>query len=60
MNRELQQTKIGPFIPASAFERSEAEAYAFLGLEMGMQGSGAEALRHLLYAAEAVAPGGFP
>ncbi len=39
-------------MPASAVQRTEAEAYAFLGLDMGMQGSGEEALRHLLYAAE--------
>ena len=52
MNRELRKTRIGPFMPASAVQRSEAEAYAFLGLDMGMQGREEEALRHLLYAAE--------
>jgi CHAT domain-containing protein len=52
MNQELRQTRIGSLIPASSVQRSEAEAYAFLGLDMGMQGSGEESLRHLLYAAE--------
>ena len=59
MNRELQRTRIGPLIPASAVWRSEAEAYAFWGLEMGMQGSGDEALLHLLYAAELSRRAGF-
>jgi CHAT domain-containing protein/tetratricopeptide (TPR) repeat protein len=59
MNRELRQTRIGPFMPASAIQRSEAEAYAFLGLDMGMQGSGEESLRHLLYAAELSRRAGF-
>ena len=59
MNRELRQTRIGPFMPTSAVQRSDAEAYAFLGLDMGMQGSGEEALRHLLYAAELSRRAGF-
>ncbi|MBE0555744.1 MAG: CHAT domain-containing protein, partial [Proteobacteria bacterium] len=59
MNRELRQSRIGPFMPASAVQRSEAEAYAFLGLDMGMRGSGEEALHHLLYAAELSRRAGF-
>ncbi len=59
MNRELRQTWIGPFMPESAVQRSDAEAYAFWGLDMGMQGSGEEALSHLLYAAELSRRAGF-
>jgi CHAT domain-containing protein len=59
MNRELQRTRIGPFIPANAVWRSEAEAYAFWGLDVGMQGSGEDAARHLHYAAELSRRSGF-
>jgi CHAT domain-containing protein len=59
MNRELRQTKIGPFMPASVVQRCEAEAYAFIGLDMGMQGSGEDSLHHLLYAAELSRRAGF-
>ena len=58
-NEELQQTKIGPFIPESDFERTEAEAHAFLGLAEGMRGNGAESLRDLVFAAEAARSTGF-
>jgi CHAT domain-containing protein len=51
MNRELRQTRIGPIVQANVFWRYEAEAYAFLGLDMGMRGGADESLGHLLYAA---------
>jgi CHAT domain-containing protein/tetratricopeptide (TPR) repeat protein len=52
INRELRQTKIGPLIPARVFEWCQAEAYAFLGLDMGMRGSSEESFSHLGYATE--------
>ena len=58
-NEELQQTEIGPFIPESDFERTEAEAHAFLGLAEGMRGNDAESLRDLVFAAEAARSTGF-
>ena len=38
MNEELR-TKIGPFLPNGDFERTEAEAHAFMGLAEGMRGN---------------------
>ncbi|MHB9097536.1 MAG: CHAT domain-containing protein [Syntrophales bacterium] len=52
INRELRQTKMGELIPSRAFEWCRAEAYAFLGLDMGMRGSTEESTRHLGYAAD--------
>jgi CHAT domain-containing protein/tetratricopeptide (TPR) repeat protein len=52
INRELRQTRIGELIPAHMFERCQADAYAFLGLDMGMRGSMEESFHHLGYAAE--------
>ncbi len=59
INRELQQTKIGELIPARVFEWCRAEAYAFLGLDMGMRGSMEESFRHLGYATDLSRRAGF-
>ncbi len=60
LNRDLRRTKIEPLLAAADFQRSEAEAHNFLGLEMGMRGEGAEALRHLVRAGELSRAAGFP
>ncbi len=52
INRELRQSRIGELIPARVFERYRAEAYTFMGFDMGMRGRGEDAFRHLDYAAE--------
>ena len=52
LNRELRQTKIGALISARVFEWCRAEAYTFLGLDMGMRGSMDESFRHLGYATD--------
>jgi CHAT domain-containing protein len=52
MNRELKRTKIGPFIPSVDFQRTEAAAYAFIGLDEGMRGDRAVSFFYLHYAAE--------
>ncbi|MHB8908866.1 MAG: CHAT domain-containing protein [Syntrophales bacterium] len=52
LNAELQQTKIGELIPPRVFEWCRAEAYAFLGLDMGVRGRMEDAFRRLGDAAE--------
>lgn len=52
LNRELKQTRIGPLIPSADYQRSEAAAYAFLGLEEGMRGDRTISLLYLHYAGE--------
>jgi CHAT domain-containing protein len=59
LNRELRQTRIGPFIPAVDFQKVDAEAYAFLGLDKGMRGNEGESLLHLTFAAELSRLAGF-
>ena len=59
VNEELRKTKIGPFLPKGDFERTEAEAHAFLGLAEGMRGNGAESLSQLVHAAELARATGF-
>lgn len=59
VNEELRKTKIGPFIPKGDFERTEAEANAFMGLVEGMRGNGAESLSQLIHAAELARATGF-
>jgi CHAT domain-containing protein len=51
-NRELKQTKIGPLIPSVDFQRAEAAAYAFMGLDEGMRGDKAVSFLYLHYAVE--------
>lgn len=60
LNRDLRRTKIEPLLAAADFQRSEAETHNFLGLEMGMRGEEAEALRHLVRAGELSRTAGFP
>ncbi|MCX5818965.1 MAG: CHAT domain-containing protein [Deltaproteobacteria bacterium] len=60
LNQELYQTKIAPLFPAADFQKLEAEAHNFLGLETGMRGDGAEAFRHLVHAGELSRKAGFP
>lgn len=52
VNQELRQTKIGPLIPSVDFQRAEAAAYAFMGLDEGMRGDMAVSFLYLHYAAE--------
>lgn len=52
VNQELKQTKIGPFVPAGDFQKAEAAAYAFLGLDEGMRGDKAVSFLYLHYAVE--------
>ncbi len=59
LNEELRKTKIGPFIPAGDFQRTETEAHSFMGLAEGMTGNGAESLRDLVYAAKSARATGF-
>jgi CHAT domain-containing protein len=59
LNIELRRTPSGELIPETDFQRAEAEAHAFLGLEEGMAGNGREALRRLAYAAELSRAAGF-
>ncbi len=58
-NEELRKTKIGPFLPNGDFERTEAEAQAFMGLAEGMRGNGAESLSLLVRATESARATGF-
>jgi CHAT domain-containing protein len=51
-NRELKQSKIGPLIPSVDFQRAEAAAYSFIGLDEGMRGDMAVSFLYLHYAAE--------
>ena len=48
LNSELRQTEIGPLIPAGDFQRVEAEALMFRGLDEGMKGQATESLGHLV------------
>jgi CHAT domain-containing protein len=59
MNEELHKTKIGPFLPNGDFERTEAEAYAFMGLAEGMRGNIEGSLSQLDRAAELARTTGF-
>ena len=59
MNEELRKTMLGPFIPAFDFQRTEAEARAFMGLAEGMRGHDMESLRDLVHAAELARATGF-
>ncbi|MBA4421908.1 MAG: hypothetical protein C0390_02260 [Syntrophus sp. (in: bacteria)] len=59
MNEELRKTMLGTFIPAFDFQRTEAEARAFMGLADGMRGNATESLRALVYAAESARATGF-
>jgi CHAT domain-containing protein/tetratricopeptide (TPR) repeat protein len=52
LSRELRRTKIAPFIPEAGFQRCEAEAYRFLGLEAGAGGRTGESLDRLARALE--------
>ncbi|MBM4313323.1 MAG: CHAT domain-containing protein [Deltaproteobacteria bacterium] len=52
INRELKQTRIGPFISAVDFQRTEAAACAFIGLDEGMRGDKAISFLYLHYALE--------
>jgi CHAT domain-containing protein len=60
LNRELRRTKFEPLIPATDFQKSEAEAHNFLGLHKGMRGEGIEALRNLVHAGKLSRTAGFP
>ena len=59
INEELRRTKIGPFILDGDFERTEAEAEAFMGLAEGMRGNVTESLSLLVRAAESARAAGF-
>lgn len=52
LNQELRQTKLGRFLAAADFGKTEADAYNFLGLEAWMKGNRAEALRLLVAAGD--------
>jgi CHAT domain-containing protein len=60
LNQELRRTKLEPLLPASHFQKPEAEAHNFLGLAKGMRGDGVEALRHLVHAGKLSRTAGFP
>ncbi len=47
LNREIRQSRAGSFIPETAFQVTEADAYNFLGLADGIRGNGEGARRHL-------------
>lgn len=51
-NLELKQTRIGPLISAVDFQRADAAAYAFMGLDEGMRGDRALSFLYLHSAAE--------
>ncbi|MEW6333259.1 MAG: CHAT domain-containing protein [Thermodesulfobacteriota bacterium] len=52
LNRELKQTKIGPLIPPADFQRAEAAAFTFMGLEEGMRGDSTISFLYLHYAGD--------
>ena len=52
LSRELRRTKIAPFIPEAEFQKCEAEAYGFLGLEAVAVGRAQESLDRLARALE--------
>ncbi len=52
LNQELRQAMFEWHLPAADFEKSEADAHNFLGLEAWMRGNRAEALDHLAAAGE--------
>lgn len=52
INRELKQTRIGPFISAGDYQRTEAAACAFIGLDEGMRGDKPVSFLYLHYALE--------
>jgi CHAT domain-containing protein len=52
INRELKQTKIAPLISSGDFQRAEALACAFIGLDEGMRGDKSVSFLYLHYALE--------